>query len=169
MTVTSNSLCVSAGDRVFAALIHTEQERVGAGLTDIWGVPFSCCEATKDEILGCLNDSKSPSFLIAFTMKILCLPSICGSIINPLESSTRKLVSNKFQDNLAMGGSLKGLGCSKICWGVIFQSRSGKDWLRNRYLRNRLRFQFFRSRLWERFSKLFLSLFKISLNFWKLH
>ena len=61
MPVTFNSRSLSAGDRVFAALIHTEQERVGAGLIDMFGpwggFPFSCCEATKDEILGSLNDS----------------------------------------------------------------------------------------------------------------
>jgi len=34
ITATYNSPCVSARDRVFDALIHTEQERVGAGLTD---------------------------------------------------------------------------------------------------------------------------------------
>jgi hypothetical protein len=60
ITVTYNSPSVSARDRVFAALIHTEQERVGVGLTDTWigwGFPFSCCEATKDESVFRLNYS----------------------------------------------------------------------------------------------------------------
>jgi hypothetical protein len=143
-SLTSNSLSFFVRDRVFPALIYTEQERVGRELSDNiiiwWGFPFSCCEAPKDEILGGFYDRKSPSFLIALTMEIEILPPICLSIINPLESSTRKLVSNKFDDHLTMGGSPKGLGCSKICWGVILQSRSGKDNLRNRYFRNFLRF-----------------------------
>ena len=128
---------VSARDRVFAALIHTEQERVGAGLIDIiiiwWGFPFSCCETTKYEILGSLNDGQRPSLLIALTMKILCFPSISRSIINLLEYSFRKLVSNEFDDHLLMGGGPKGLGSAKIFLGVIFQFRGRQDWLRDRY------------------------------------
>ena len=70
---------------------------------DWWGFPFSCCKATKDEILGCLNDSKSPSLLIAASVEILLVPTISGSIKNPLESSFRKLVSNEFDDHIPMG------------------------------------------------------------------
>ena len=125
--MTSNSICASPRDRVFAALIHTEQERVGAGLIDTWpwGFPFSCCEATKYEILGGLSDGQRPSLLIAFTMEILCIPSISGSIINPLESGTRELVSDEFDDHLPRGRGPEGLGYSKIFLGVIFQIRDG--------------------------------------------
>jgi hypothetical protein len=127
ITVTSNSLTVSARDRVFTALIHTEHERVGAGLTDRiilwWRFPLSCCEASKDEILGSLNDSQSPFLfllerdpsLITTSMEVFCFPSISGSIIYSLESSLRILVSNKFHDHLPMGRGPKSLRISKIC------------------------------------------------------
>jgi len=104
--VTLNSLTASARDRVFAALIHAEQERVGAGLIDSsigWGFPFSCCEAAKNEILGGLNYSHSPTLLITASVKILVLPPIRGSIIDPLECSLRILVSYEFEDHLPMG------------------------------------------------------------------
>jgi hypothetical protein len=107
---------------------------VGAGIIDNKGFPFSCCKSTKDEILGGLYDSKSPSLLIAFTMEICVLPSISGSIINPLKSCFWKLVSNEFYDRHPMGGSPKGLGSSKIFLGVLLQIISGKNWLRNRYM-----------------------------------
>ena len=113
--MTSNSRCVSTGDRVFAALIHTEQERVGAGLIDIFGFPFCCFEAPEDEILGGLNYSQRPSLVIALTMEILCIPPVSCSIIYPLESSFRILVSNEFHDHLLMGGCPKGLRIAKIC------------------------------------------------------
>ena len=87
---------------------------VGLIVTIGWGFPFSCCEATKYEALNCLNYSQSPSLLIATPMEILCLPSISGSIINPLEPSLRILVSNEFDDHLPMGGGTKTLGTSKI-------------------------------------------------------
>jgi hypothetical protein len=135
---------------------------VGAGLRDTWigwGFPFSCCEASKDETTATkktfgfsFSNSQRPSLLIAAPMKILCSPPISGSIINPLKSSSRKLVSNEFDDHLPMGRSPKGLGSSKISLGVIFQIRNGKDWLRNRYFGYLLSFGFFRSRLWLRFS-----------------
>ena len=94
-----------------------------AGLIGICGVPFSCCEATKYEILGGLNYSQRPSLLITGSVEISVLPPISRSIINPLEFSFRKLVSNEFNDHLLMGGGPKGLGSAKIFLGVIFQFR----------------------------------------------
>jgi hypothetical protein len=79
---------------------------VGVGLRDTfsgWGFPFSCCEAAKDEIFGCLNDSQRPSLLITGSVEILSFPTISGSIKNPLESSFRELVSNEFDDHIPMG------------------------------------------------------------------
>ena len=75
-----------------------------------WGFPFGCRESSKDEILGGLNDSQSPSLLIAASVKISALPPVSGSIINPLESSLRELVSNELDDHLPMGRCPKGLG-----------------------------------------------------------
>jgi hypothetical protein len=90
---------------------------VGVALRDMfgWGFPFGCREATKDEILGSLNYSQRPSLFIGFSVEVRVLPPISGSIINPLESSLRILVSNELDDHLPMGGSPKGLGSSKIC------------------------------------------------------
>jgi len=68
---------------VFGAVIHTEQEGVGRGLSDRGGFPCSSCEAAKDVVLGSLNNSQRPSLFIAFTMEIVCAPPIGGSIINP--------------------------------------------------------------------------------------
>ena len=127
--VTSNSYPVPPCDRVFFPLIHTEQERVGVTLRDIivswWAFPFSCREATKDEIFGSLDNCQSPSLFeiqhpsqslfVTTSMEIIVLPSINGSIIYPLESSLRILVSNEFDDHLTMGGGPKGLRISKIC------------------------------------------------------
>jgi hypothetical protein len=112
---------------------------VGAGLIDTWigcGFPFCCCEAAKNEILGGLYDCQRPSLLVALTMEIICSPTIRGSIINPLESSLRILVSNEFEDHFSMGGGPKGLGTSKIYLGVVFQIRNGLNLLRDRYLGN---------------------------------
>jgi hypothetical protein len=47
-------------------------------------------------------------------MEIICLPPISVSIINPLESSMRILVSNKLDDHVPMGEGPKGLRTSKI-------------------------------------------------------
>ena len=98
-------------------------------------------------------------------MEITKIPPISRSIINSLESSTSKLVSNEFHNHLPMGESSKGLGSSKIFLGVIFKSRSGKNWLRNRYLGYLLSFYFFRDRLWFRCSKQFLGFLEFSLLF----
>jgi hypothetical protein len=108
--VTFNSLFVFSRDRVFGALIDTEEERVGVGLTGAKGFPFCCCETAKDEALGCLKDSQSPSFLIAASMEILVLPTISGSIINPQEPSLRILISDEFDNHLPMLRSPKGFG-----------------------------------------------------------
>ena len=75
-----------------------------------WGFPFGCRESSKDEILGGLNDSQSPSLLIAASVKISALPPVSGSIINPLESSLRELVSNELDDHLPLSRDPKGLG-----------------------------------------------------------
>ena len=84
-------------------------------LKDIWGIPFCCCEAAKDEIFGSLDDRQRPFLqIIAFIMEIICLPPMSGSIINPLESSIRILISNKLEDHGTMSGGPKGLGTSKI-------------------------------------------------------
>ena len=115
-TATHNTSCAFARDRVFSALIHTEQERVGVGLMDnivIWGFPFSSCEAAKDEILFCLNDSQSRTLFIATPMEIFSFPAVSGSIINSHEFSRRKLVSNELDDHLLMGRGPKGLGSFK--------------------------------------------------------
>jgi hypothetical protein len=141
---------------------------------DTWGVPFCCCEASKDEACATakytftfsLSDSQRPSLLIATPMEICVLPPISGSIINPLESSLRKSVSNKFEYHLPMFGSSKGLGSCKICLGVVFQIGSGKDWLNNRYFCYHLSFRFFRCRLRMRFLQGFFGLLELSLQFW---
>ena len=142
---------------------------MGAGLIDTfwkwWGFPFSCCEATKDKALSCLNDSESPSLLIAFTMEIICSPPISGSIKNPLESGTRILVSYEFDNHLPVTRDPKSLGNSKICLRVIFLIRDRQNRLRNRYFGYLLSFGFFRSRLWLRFSQQFLGIFEVSLRF----
>ena len=169
-TATPNSPSVSARNGVFGALVHTEQEGVGVGLRDTWGwgFPFSCREATKDEILGSLNDSERPPLVIGFSMEIPILPPICGGIINPLESSLRILVPNELDDHIPMGGGPKGLGSSKICLGVVFQNRIVKGCLRNRYFGYPLSFDFFRCRPRARFSQQFLGLTEVSLRFWEL-
>ena len=169
--MTCNITCASPRDRVFAALIHTEQERVGAGLMDTWewrGFPFSCCEATKYEIFGRLSDSQRPSLLIALTMEIPCFPSICGGIKNPLESGARKLVSDEFDDHLPSGRGPKGLGSSKIFLGVIFQIRDAKDRLKNSYFGYLLSFGLFRDWLRLRLTQQFLGLLEVSLRFGEL-
>jgi hypothetical protein len=136
------------------------------------GLPFSCCEASKDVACSTkktfrfsLSDSKRPSLLITAPMEILCLPPISGSIIYPLKPSSRKLVSNEFEYHFPMVKSLKGLGCPKICLRVNFQIRDGQDWLRIRYFGDLLSFGFFRSRLWLRFTQQFLCLLEVSLRF----
>ena len=118
---------------------------MGVGLTGAKGFPVCCCEAAKDEALGCLKNSQRPSFLIAASVEILVLPTISGSIIYSLEPSLRKLISDEFDHHLTMLGRSKGLG------GFVFQIRDGKDWLNNRYLDNQFSFRFFRSWVGMRF------------------
>ena len=135
--MTPNSRLVSAGNRVFGALIHTEQERVGRGLRDDligFRFPFSCCEAAKYEILGGLNYSQRPLLHVAESMEILCIPTIRGSIINPLNYSLRIMILNELEDHLPMGGGTKCLGTPKIFWGFVLQIRDGQNLLRDRYL-----------------------------------
>jgi hypothetical protein len=52
-------------------------------------------------------------------MEILNLPAMSVGIINPLEPSLRKLVSNKFHYHLTMGGGSKSLRVSKIFLIII--------------------------------------------------
>jgi hypothetical protein len=69
-------------------------------------------------------------------MEILCLPPISSSIINPLESGMRILVSDEFNNHIPMVWAPKCLGISKIFYGVF---------LRDRYLGVLLSFKFFRN------------------------
>ena len=132
--VTSNSLSLSLCYRVFLVIIDTEQEGVGVTLTEKWGwgFPFSCCEPTEDETFVSLNDSQRPSLFIALTMEILVRPPINCGIINPLESSIRKLISNEFDDHLSMVRGPKGLRISKKYLWVIFQISDRQDLQRYR-------------------------------------
>jgi hypothetical protein len=83
-------------------------------------------------------------------MEIIRIPTINGSIIDPLESNFREIISDEFHDHLTMGGGPKCLGSSKICHGLILQGGDGDSWLRNRYFGYLLSFNFFRDRLWLR-------------------
>ena len=107
--MTFNGLLVFPSDWVFVALVNTEEERVGVGLTGAKGFPFCGREAAKDEALGCLKNGKRPSFLIAASMEILVLPPISGSIIYSLEPSLRILISDEFDDHFPMGRGAKRL------------------------------------------------------------
>ena len=71
--MTFDSISVFPSDRVFAALIHAEEEgaRVARRTIRGWEFPLDCCESAKDEILGCLNDGQRPSLEIATSMEIL--------------------------------------------------------------------------------------------------
>jgi hypothetical protein len=113
---TLDCLSVSAGDRVFAALSHAEEEGVGARVGERYqrGVPVGCCKATKYETEGRLHHCERPPLPIATSMEIFCSPAITGSIIDPLEPSLRKLVSYEFDYHVSVGGRPKGLR------GVIF-------------------------------------------------
>ena len=103
-------------------------------------------------------------------MEILRTPTISCCIINPLECSSRILVSYEFEDHHAMDWSPKSFRGSKIFWGIVIQIRSRQDNLRNRYFRNFLRFQFFWSSwLFARFSCQLLLLSNITLLFWNSH
>ena len=124
MTLETEDRLVLPPTEVFAALAHTEEEGVRVGLAGPGGcgLQSSCREATKDEFLLSLNDCKRPSLVITTPMEILCLPPISCSIINPLESSMRILVSDEFNNHIPMVWGPKGLGISKIFYGVIFLS-----------------------------------------------
>jgi hypothetical protein len=100
-----DSLSVSAGDRVFAALSHAEEEGVGAGFGERYqrGVPVGCCKATKYETVGRLHHTERPPLPIATPMEILCSPAITGSIIDPLEPSLRVLLSHESDDHVSVG------------------------------------------------------------------
>jgi hypothetical protein len=121
-TVTSKSCYVSLSDRVCGVLIHTEKERVGVRLTDVWGFKLSCCEAAKDEVSGCLDDGQTPSPWIATSMEIIRIPPVRVRIINLLECSLRKVMPNKFHDHFTMGWSNKGLWISKIFFGIFLET-----------------------------------------------
>jgi hypothetical protein len=94
---------------------------VGVTLIDIlpWGFPFSSCKAAKYEVIGCLDDSQSPVLLVTAIMEVVSVPAMSVRIINPLESSLRILVPNKFHDHLPMGGGQKGLRVSEIFFRII--------------------------------------------------
>ena len=84
-----------------------------------WGFPFSSCEAAKDEVSGCLDDSQCPPLLVTVLMEVLSLPSISVRIIYPLKPSLRILVPYKFHDHLTMGGGPKSLRVPEINVRII--------------------------------------------------
>jgi hypothetical protein len=128
---------------------------VGVALKDIfrWGFPFSSREAAEYEVIGCLDDTQSPALLVTAIMEVLSLPSMSSRIIDPLESSLRILVPNKFHDHLPIGRGPKGLRVSEIFFRII------SDW--NTWLR-------FHYQLFLGISKICLSLGKLLLDLLKL-
>ena len=182
---------IFTSNRVFTAFIYTEQERSRGRLcylttllitkaksSKFFCLPFCCCKATKDIIIGCLDNSDSPSFFITTSIEILNFPPISHCIIYPLEPSLRILVSNKFHNHLPMGGGPKGLWSPEKRFRVIYQSRRRWNRMRNRYMRNWLTFGFLnfwllilgllRSRDWARISLFFNGILKLCLRFLEL-
>ena len=128
-----------------------------------WRFPFSRGEAAEDEVSRRLHDGQSPSLLVAAPMEVRCLPFIRASIINPLESSLRKLIPYKLHDHPPMSWGHKGLWCPKIFFGIILLALGlWFDSLRNRQFLNSLN-----SCFWLWIFNLFLSLSKVSLRFTK--
>jgi len=84
-----------------------------------WGFPFGYRESAKDKVCGGLDDGQGPAFIITTIMEILDLPAMSAGIINPLEPSLRKLVSNKVHDHLTMDGGQNSLRVSKIFFKII--------------------------------------------------
>ena len=89
------------------------------------------CKAAEDEIFICLDDGKSPSFLVAASMEIFSLPTISLGVVNSGEFCLRKNVSYELRNHLPMGVCSQILRTAEIFLRIVYLCRLVlRDWLR---------------------------------------